>query len=114
MEIRKGKYVLIDGPSGCGESTLLSILGLLDAPSAGSYLLNCQPVQRLTFSQRAFIRDCEIGFIFQSFNLIGDLTLHENVELPLTYRGMGLAERKERERNARESEYGTPRKASSL
>ncbi|GAB1488768.1 ABC transporter ATP-binding protein [Opitutaceae bacterium] len=96
MEIRKGEYVSIAGPSGCGKSTLLSILGLLDAPSDGTYLLNGRPVQGLSLPERARIRNREIGFIFQSFNLIGDLTVYENVELPLTYRGMAPSERKER------------------
>ena len=94
MEIRKGEYVSIAGPSGCGKSTLLSILGLLDSPSEGAYLLKDTPVQSLSLPERARIRNREIGFIFQSFNLIGDLTVYENVELPLTYRGMPAAERK--------------------
>lgn len=96
LRIDRGDYVSIEGPSGCGKSTLLSILGLLDAPSAGSYILNGQPVAELGASQRARIRNREIGFIFQAFNLIGDLTVYENVELPLTYRGMSPAERKRR------------------
>src|SRR5499426_307878 len=96
LTIRKGDYVAISGPSGCGKSTLLSILGLLDSPSAGKYHLNGQPVESLDFGARARIRNREIGFIFQSFNLIGDLTVYENVELPLTYRGMSSAERKKR------------------
>jgi putative ABC transport system ATP-binding protein len=96
MEIRSGEYVAIAGPSGCGKSTLLSILGLLDTPSEGRYILNGQPVTELPLSQRARVRNREIGFIFQSFNLIGDLTVYENVELPLTYRGMKSSERKER------------------
>src|SRR5206468_10369723 len=94
MDIRQGEYVSIAGPSGCGKSTLLSILGLLDTPSDGSYILNGRPVQGLTLPERARIRNREIGFIFQSFNLIGDLTVYENVELPLTYRGMPTSERK--------------------
>ncbi len=96
LEIKKGEYVAIAGPSGCGKSTLLSILGLLDTPSEGKYWLNARPVEQLTLSERARTRNREIGFIFQSFNLIGDLTVFENVELPLTYRGMRSAERKER------------------
>src|SRR6186713_3288187 len=96
MDILKGEYVSIAGPSGCGKSTLLSILGLLDSPTDGSYILNGRPVQGLTLPERARIRNREIGFIFQSFNLIGDLTVYENVELPLTYRGMKATERKER------------------
>jgi putative ABC transport system ATP-binding protein len=94
LEINSGEYVSIAGPSGCGKSTLLSILGLLDSPSDGNYLLNGSPVQGLSLAARARIRNREIGFIFQSFNLIGDLTVYENVELPLTYRGMKAAERK--------------------
>lgn len=94
--ILKGEYVAISGPSGCGKSTLLSILGLLDSPSSGTYLLNEQPVHSLSLSQRAAIRNREIGFIFQSFNLIGDLNVYENVELPLTYRGMVSEDRKKR------------------
>jgi putative ABC transport system ATP-binding protein len=94
LSIGKGDYVAISGPSGCGKSTLLSILGLLDSPSGGAYRLNGQPVESLKARQRARIRNREIGFVFQSFNLIGDLTVYENVELPLTYRGMGRAERK--------------------
>jgi putative ABC transport system ATP-binding protein len=96
LTIEKGEYVAISGPSGCGKSTLLSILGLLDSPSHGTYVLNSRPVQDLNLAQRAKIRNREIGFIFQSFNLIGDLNVYENVELPLTYRGMGAAERRER------------------
>jgi putative ABC transport system ATP-binding protein len=96
-EIVSGEYVAIMGPSGCGKSTLLSILGLLDTPSAGRYTLNGTPVEDINASARARIRNKEIGFIFQAFNLIGDLTVFENVELPLTYRdGMPRAERKER------------------
>jgi len=96
LDIMPGEYVSIAGPSGCGKSTLLSILGLLDTPSAGTYELNGRPVEKLKHSERARIRNREIGFIFQSFNLIGDLTVYENVELPLTYRGMGNKERKQR------------------
>jgi len=96
MDIMGGEYVAIAGPSGCGKSTLLSILGLLDSPSDGKYELNGRPVEKLNLSERARIRNREIGFVFQSFNLIGDLTVYENVELPLTYRGMKSAERKQR------------------
>src|SRR5574340_15019 len=96
LQIDRGEYVSIAGPSGCGKSTLLSILGLLDSPTEGQYLLNNRPVAELPASERARVRNREIGFIFQSFNLIGDLTVYENVELPLTYRGMKAAERKER------------------
>jgi putative ABC transport system ATP-binding protein len=93
LEIRSGEYISIAGPSGCGKSTLLSILGLLDSASEGTYTLNDHAVQNLNLSERARIRNREIGFIFQSFNLIGDLTVQENVELPLTYRGMKSPER---------------------
>ncbi len=96
IDIKKGEYVSIAGPSGCGKSTLLAILGLLDSPSEGTYVLNEVSVQNLKLSERARIRNREIGFIFQAFNLIGDLTVYENVELPLTYRGMTGAERKKR------------------
>jgi putative ABC transport system ATP-binding protein len=102
LEIQRGEYVAISGPSGCGKSTLLSILGLLDSPTEGTYVLNDKSVQGLNLSERARIRNREIGFIFQSFNLIGDLTVFENVELPLTYRGMKAAERKERVHQALE------------
>lgn len=96
LEIREGEYVSVSGPSGCGKSTLLSILGLLDTPTAGEYRLAGESVANLKPAQRARIRNRRIGFIFQAFNLIGDLTVYENVELPLTYRGMGAGERKER------------------
>ena len=96
LEIRRGDYVSIAGPSGCGKSTLLSIIGLLDTPTEGTYVLNGRPVADLSIGERAHIRNREIGFIFQSFNLIGDLTVSENVELPLTYRGMSPADRKQR------------------
>jgi putative ABC transport system ATP-binding protein len=102
LEIRSGEYVSIAGPSGCGKSTLLSILGLLDSPSEGSYTLNEKPVENLKLSERARIRNRGIGFIFQSFNLIGDLSVYENVELPLTYRGMRAAERRQRVNEALE------------
>jgi putative ABC transport system ATP-binding protein len=103
FEINKGDYLSISGPSGCGKSTLLSILGLLDTPTGGRYVLNGEPVENLDNSQRAYIRNKEIGFIFQAFNLIGDLTVYENVELPLTYRaGMSSQERKQRVQNALE------------
>jgi putative ABC transport system ATP-binding protein len=96
LEIRKGEYVSVAGPSGCGKTTLLSIVGLLDSPSEGKYLLDGQPVENLTAAERARTRNRRIGFIFQAFNLIGDLTVYENVELPLTYRGLPGAERKKR------------------
>jgi putative ABC transport system ATP-binding protein len=102
LSIKPGEYVSISGPSGCGKSTLLSILGLLDSPTEGAYLLNSRPVEKLDHGERARIRNREIGFIFQSFNLIGDLTVYENVELPLTYRGMKSSERKERVNEALE------------
>jgi putative ABC transport system ATP-binding protein len=94
LDIHDGEYVSIAGPSGCGKTTLLSILGLLDTPSAGSYALNGTEVANLSPADRARIRNRQIGFIFQSFNLIGDLTVYENVELPLTYRGLSVSERK--------------------
>ncbi len=102
LEIGAGEYVSISGPSGCGKTTLLSILGLLDTPTEGSYKLDGEPVTNLTAAERARVRNREIGFIFQAFNLIGDLTVYENVELPLTYRGMSGAERRERVREALE------------
>jgi putative ABC transport system ATP-binding protein len=102
LEIKKGEYLAIAGPSGCGKSTLLAILGLLDSPSGGDYQLNGKPVSSLTLGERTRIRNREIGFIFQAFNLIGDLSVYENVELPLTYRGMGAAERKQKAINALE------------
>jgi putative ABC transport system ATP-binding protein len=102
LNIRPGEYVSIEGPSGCGKSTLLSILGLLDTPTKGTYVLNGRPVDQLTHSERARARNREIGFIFQSFNLIGDLNVFENVELPLTYRGIGTKERKSRVQEALE------------
>ena len=102
IDVAKGEYLSIAGPSGCGKSTLLAILGLLDTPTDGMYYLNGEPVTGLKLSQRARIRNREIGFIFQAFNLIGDLTVYENVELPLTYRGMPSAERRRRVQEALE------------
>jgi putative ABC transport system ATP-binding protein len=102
LAIKKGEYVSIAGPSGCGKSTLLSILGLLDSPSEGEYTLNGKEVANLKMSERARIRNREVGFIFQAFNLIGDLTVYENVELPLTYRGMPSSERKQKVHDALE------------
>jgi len=96
LDIKQGEYLAIAGPSGCGKTTLLSILGLLDTPTDGSYLLDSQPVANLSAAERARVRNRQIGFIFQAFNLIGDLTVYENVELPLTYRGLSSAERKKR------------------
>jgi putative ABC transport system ATP-binding protein len=102
LQIQHGEFISIAGPSGCGKSTLLSILGLLDTPTAGNYWLNGKPAEKLKLSERARIRNREIGFIFQSFNLIGDLSVYENVELPLTYRGMPAAERRKRVHEALE------------
>jgi len=102
LQIVPGEYVSIAGPSGCGKSTLLSILGLLDSPTEGQYTLKGRPVGSLKAAERARIRNREVGFIFQAFNLIGDLTVYENVELPLTYRGMRAAERKKRVQEALE------------
>ncbi|MES2123549.1 MAG: ABC transporter ATP-binding protein [Gemmatimonadota bacterium] len=102
LEIQRGEYVAISGPSGCGKTTLLSLLGLLDTPTGGEYWLDEKPVAQLSPADRARIRNREIGFIFQAFNLIGDLTVYENVELPLTYRGMAPADRKQRVMSALE------------
>src|SRR5216117_2436451 len=102
LEVNSGDYVAISGPSGCGKSTLLSILGLLDSPTEGSYTLNGHAVANLGHAERARIRNREIGFIFQSFNLIGNLTVYENVELPLTYRGTDGKERRKRVNEALE------------
>jgi putative ABC transport system ATP-binding protein len=96
LKLDRGEYVAIAGPSGCGKTTLLSLLGLLDSPTEGQYLLDNKDVSSLSASERARVRNREIGFVFQAFNLIGDLTVFENVELPLTYRGMPSSERKER------------------
>ena len=96
LEVQRGEYVAISGPSGCGKTTLLSLLGLLDTPTGGEYWLDGKPVAQLSPADRARIRNREIGFIFQAFNLIGDLTVYENVELPLTYRGMQPADRKQK------------------
>ena len=96
LEVKKGEYVAISGPSGCGKTTLLSILGLLDSPSTGEYVLAGQQVARLAPVDRARVRNRQIGFIFQAFNLIGDLTVAENIELPLTYREMAQSERRDR------------------
>ncbi|MEP6590069.1 MAG: ABC transporter ATP-binding protein [Gemmatimonadota bacterium] len=102
LDIGRGEYVAISGPSGCGKTTLLSLLGLLDTPTGGEYWLDGKPVAQLSPADRARIRNREIGFIFQAFNLIGDLTVYENVELPLTYRGMAPADRKQRVMSALE------------
>jgi putative ABC transport system ATP-binding protein len=96
LQIQRGEFVSIAGPSGCGKSTLLSILGLLDSPTEGTYLLNGRPVAHLSRAARAVIRNRDVGFVFQSFNLIGELTVFENVELPLTYRGLPEADRRRR------------------
>lgn len=95
LNVTEGDYLAIAGPSGCGKTTLLSILGLLDTPTGGSYTLANEAVANLTPNERAYVRNRQIGFIFQAFNLIGDLTVYENVELPLTYRQMPASERKE-------------------
>ena len=102
LQVKQGEYLAVSGPSGCGKTTLLSILGLLDSPSEGSYMLGGEHVANLTAAQRAKIRNRQIGFIFQAFNLIGDLTVAENVELPLTYRGMPASERGQRVQDALE------------
>ena len=102
LQVKQGEYLAVSGPSGCGKTTLLSILGLLDSPSDGTYMLGGEHVANLTAAQRAKIRNRQIGFIFQAFNLIGDLTVAENVELPLTYRGMPADERKRRVQEALE------------
>jgi putative ABC transport system ATP-binding protein len=102
LEIDKGEFVSIAGPSGCGKSTLLAILGLLDSPTEGTYILSGKAVSDLPPPERAQIRNREVGFVFQRFNLIGDLTVFENVELPLTYRGVKASERRERVRDALE------------
>src|ERR1700739_651119 len=92
LEIKTGEFVSIAGPSGCGKSTLLSILGLLASPTDGKYWINAEGVEKLSLADRTRIRNREIGFIFQAFNLIGDLNVFENVELPLTYRDMNTKE----------------------
>ena len=102
LQIHRGEYLSIAGPSGCGKTTLLSLLGLLDTPTEGAYMLDGKDVSDLSASERARVRNREIGFVFQAFNLIGDLTVYENVELPLTYRGMSSSERKERVQEALE------------
>jgi putative ABC transport system ATP-binding protein len=102
LSVNKGEYVAMSGPSGCGKSTLLAILGLLDAPTSGRYTLNGRTVENLKGSERSRIRNREIGFIFQSFNLMGELSVYENVELPLTYRPLTARERKERAMEALE------------
>jgi len=96
LKIAQGEFVAVSGPSGCGKTTLLSILGLLDTPTSGTYTLAGEAVAGLNAAERARVRNRQIGFIFQAFNLIGDLTVYENVELPLTYRGMPSAERQKR------------------
>jgi putative ABC transport system ATP-binding protein len=96
LDIQRGEYVSVSGPSGCGKTTLLSILGLLETPTSGRYWLNGRPTDRLTAAERARVRNLEVGLVFQSFNLLGDLTVFENVEYPLTVRGVPPAERKAR------------------
>lgn len=113
LDIQEGEFVSIAGPSGCGKSTLLSILGLLDTPTSGTYILNGKPASGLKLTERARIRNKEIGFIFQSFNLIGDLTVFENVELPLVYRGMNAGARRTRVMEALE-EVGMSHRAKHL
>ncbi|MCP4712534.1 MAG: ABC transporter ATP-binding protein [Planctomycetes bacterium] len=102
LDIAKGDYISIAGPSGCGKSTLLAIMGLLDSPTEGEYYLNSSAVANLSAVEMARIRNRQVGFIFQSFNLIGDLTVYENIELPLTYRGLATAERKKMVQEAME------------
>jgi putative ABC transport system ATP-binding protein len=102
VSIGRGEFVAIQGPSGCGKTTLLSLMGLLDTPTSGQYVLNGRPVESLSSQSRAAMRNHTIGFIFQSFNLIGDLTVHENVELPLIYRDAPSAVRRERVEQALE------------
>ena len=102
LDIKAGEFVSIAGPSGCGKSTLLSIIGLLDVPTDGKYLLAGKPVVNLSIDEQSEIRNREVGFIFQNFNLIGDLSIYENVELPLTFRKMSAAERRERVNDALE------------
>ena len=116
LSVNKGEYVAMSGPSGCGKSTLLSIIGLLDTPSSGRYPLNGRTVENLDFAERSRIRNQEIGFIFQSFNLIGDLTVYENVELPLTYRQKhaGGATKDARDGSARARRHGASRPALSF
>ena len=96
LEVRAGEFLSVAGPSGCGKSTLLSILGLLDNPTEGEYKLDGAPVAQIRGSDRARIRNRQIGFVFQAFNLIGDLTVYENVELPLTYRRLSSSDRRQR------------------
>ena len=100
LTVRRGEFVAVSGPSGCGKTTLLSILGLLDSPSGGGYELAGRPVAGLSRAERATVRNRQIGFVFQAFNLIGDLTVYENVELPLTYRRLAADDRKMRVRAA--------------
>jgi putative ABC transport system ATP-binding protein len=102
LEIRRGEFIAISGPSGCGKTTLLSILGLLERPTRGEYTLDGAPVANLDANARSTVRNRQIGFIFQAFNLIGDLTVAENVDLPLSYRGMKQAEREKRVKDALE------------
>ncbi|MBA3656088.1 MAG: ABC transporter ATP-binding protein [Gemmatimonadaceae bacterium] len=103
LEIQRGEYLAISGPSGCGKTTLLCILGLLDTMTSGEYLLENQPISCLSRQARAKVRSEKIGFIFQTFNLIGDLTVAENIELPLTYRGIAEAKRREMVQEALET-----------
>jgi putative ABC transport system ATP-binding protein len=109
VNVARGEFVTIEGPSGCGKTTLLSLMGLLDTPTEGRYLLNGQPVEKLSSHARAMMRNETIGFIFQSFNLIGDLTVYENVELPLVYRNTKASVRRDRVRRALEQVDMGPR-----
>jgi putative ABC transport system ATP-binding protein len=102
IEVHGGEYVSIVGPSGCGKSTLLAIMGLMDTPTDGIYCFDGKPVQNISASERARIRNHDIGFVFQSFNLIGDLSVFENVEQPLAYQKMKSSERKDRVKAALE------------
>jgi putative ABC transport system ATP-binding protein len=102
LQIAEGEFVSIEGPSGCGKSTLLAVMGLLDAPTSGTYALRGRAVAELDSAERARVRNREIGFIFQNFNLIGDLSVRENVELPLAYRGLSRGERRRRAAEALE------------
>jgi putative ABC transport system ATP-binding protein len=111
VDIGRGEYISVSGPSGCGKSTFLSIMGLLDTPTSGKYWLNGRLVSQLSPGERARIRNMEIGLIFQSFNLIGDLTVYENVEYPLTVRGVPADERQKRTMAALERVGMTARKA---
>ncbi len=96
VDIHRGEYVAVSGPSGCGKSTFLSMIGLLDTPTSGRYWLNGRPTDRLSATERSKVRNLDVGLVFQSFNLIGDMTVYENVEYPLSIRGIPAAERRTR------------------